>query len=71
VQHPLASTMISKAYAGSGLRTALGTYNFAGDLGKMALPALLTVLIAAFDWRVGTEILGALGLAVAVALLLT
>lgn len=70
VQHPLASTMISKAYAGLRLRTTLGTYNFAGDLGKMALPGLLTLLIATFDWRVGTDVLGVLGLVVAAVLLL-
>jgi MFS family permease len=70
VQHPLASTMISRAYNGPGLRTTLGTYNFAGDLGKMAVPALLTMLIAAFNWRAGTEILGMLGLAVAAMLFL-
>jgi MFS transporter, FSR family, fosmidomycin resistance protein len=71
VQHPLASTLISKAYAGSALRTTLGTYNFAGDLGKMAVPGFLTVLIAGLGWRTGTETLGVLGVAIAVILLVT
>jgi MFS transporter, FSR family, fosmidomycin resistance protein len=69
VQHPLASTLIAKAYGGSALRTALGTYNFTGDLGKMAIPAFLTLVIAAFGWRFGTGALGVLGLATAVMLL--
>jgi MFS transporter, FSR family, fosmidomycin resistance protein len=70
VQHPLASTLVSRAYAGSTLRTTLGTYNFAGDVGKMAIPALLTVLIALLGWRSGTEAIGALGLTTAALLFL-
>jgi MFS transporter, FSR family, fosmidomycin resistance protein len=69
VQHPLASTLLAKAYRGPALRTILGTYNFAGDLGKMIIPGILTLLIAAFGWRHGTEALGMLGLGIAVILL--
>ena len=68
-QHPLASTLISKVYVGSALRTKLGTYNFAGDLGKMVIPALLTMLIAAFGWRSGTVAVGLFGLVTAAMLL--
>lgn len=71
VQHPLASTLISKTYAGSTLRTTLGAYNFAGDVGKMAVPGLLTALIAAVGWRSGTETLGVIGVAVAAILLVS
>jgi MFS transporter, FSR family, fosmidomycin resistance protein len=70
VQHPLASTLISKVYGGSALRVKLGTYNFAGDLGKMVIPAVLTMLIAAFGWRSGTVSIGILGLAMAAMLLI-
>src|SRR2546427_4980918 len=35
VQHPLSSTLVSNAYDDRGRRTALGTYNFSGDLGKV------------------------------------
>jgi MFS transporter, FSR family, fosmidomycin resistance protein len=69
VQHPLASTLLANAYRGPALRTILGTYNFAGDLGKMIIPGILTLLIAAFGWRHGTEALGGLGLVIAVMLL--
>ncbi|MGO8909517.1 MAG: MFS transporter [Bradyrhizobium sp.] len=69
VQHPLSSTLIAKAYGGPGLRTTLGTYNFSGDLGKMAIPGLLTVLIAAYGWRSGTQTVGLLGVATAAVLL--
>jgi MFS transporter, FSR family, fosmidomycin resistance protein len=70
VQHPLASTLISKVYGGSALRMKLGTYNFAGDLGKMVIPAVLTILIAAFGWRSGTMSIGVLGLTTAAILLI-
>ncbi len=69
VQHPLASNLIAKAYSGSALRTVLGTYNFAGDLGKVAIPGLLTIFIAWFGWRPATEMVGVLGLATASLLL--
>jgi MFS transporter, FSR family, fosmidomycin resistance protein len=71
VQHPLSSTLISRSYGGSTLRMILGTYNFAGDLGKAAIPGLLTVLIAAFGWRIGTEMISMLGVATAAILLIT
>ncbi len=38
-QHPLASSLIARAFAGSRSFKALGTYNFSGDIGKMTLPA--------------------------------
>ncbi|GCC48459.1 hypothetical protein chiPu_0032931, partial [Chiloscyllium punctatum] len=38
-QHPIASAAVSRAY-GAGARGPLGIYNFSGDLGKAAIPAL-------------------------------
>ncbi len=61
-QHPLASAMISKAHPGHGRRAALGTYNFCGDLGKVAVPASLTAITAAVGWRYGTAAAGSFGL---------
>ena len=43
-QHPLASAAVSRAY-GKGARGPLGTYNFAGDIGKASLPPLLALLV--------------------------
>ena len=34
-QHPIASAMVARAFAGPRSLKALGTYNFIGDLGKM------------------------------------
>ena len=50
-QHPIGSSLVSAAFAGLRSRTALGTYNFTGDVGKMALPALFAVIAAALGWQ--------------------
>jgi MFS family permease len=50
-QHPIASTLVSSAYAGARSRAALGTYNFTGDVGKVALPAAFALVAAALGWR--------------------
>src|SRR4051812_7911008 len=39
-QHPLASSLIARAFPGARSLKALGTYNFSGDIGKMTVPAL-------------------------------
>jgi MFS family permease len=68
VQHPLSSSIVSRAYETGARRTALGTYNFAGDLGKVALPAAVALGTTVIGWRVSAGVFGALGLAGAVAL---
>ena len=50
-QHGLSSSVLSRAYEHSGRRAAMGTYNFAGDLGKVSLPFILTMLINIWGWR--------------------
>ena len=52
VQHPLASSMISKAYAQGNRRIALGTYNFTGDMGKFLFPVVAAVVLSITGWRV-------------------
>lgn len=61
-QHPIASGLVAAAYEGPGSRGALGTYNFAGDLGKMALPAITAGLIAVMAWRSAASVVGLIGL---------
>ena len=52
VQHPLGSTLISHAYPLEGRRAALGTYNFAGDVGKFAFGAIVSLaLLAGISWQ--------------------
>src|SRR5205823_8733813 len=61
-QHPIASSLIAAAYDGPRSRGALGTYNFAGDLGKMALPAMTACLIAVVSWHATASVIGIIGL---------
>ena len=63
-QHPTASAAVARAY-GIKARGPLGTYNFTGDLGKAALPAATSLLLALMPWRQALEWLAVLGLAVA------
>jgi len=64
-QHPIASALVARAFAGPRSLKALGTYNFAGDLGKMTLPAALSLMLLAMPWRPALAILGSVGLAMA------
>jgi FSR family fosmidomycin resistance protein-like MFS transporter len=60
-QHPLASSLIAHAFAGSRSLKVLGTYNFAGDIGKMTLPAVAAFLFIVLSWRQALMLLGCLG----------
>jgi len=64
-QHPLASAAVSRAY-GVKARGPLGTYNFAGDLGKATLPPLISLLLTVMHWRSTLWVAAGLGLLVAV-----
>lgn len=44
-QHALSSSVISTTFHGAGPRTALGAYNAAGDIGKLAFTALYSLAI--------------------------
>ena len=61
-QHPLASSMVSRAYDDKGRATAIGTVNFAGDLGKMAAPLLAGVVAVYFGWRTTLGVAGIAGI---------
>ena len=65
-QHPVASALVVRAFAGPRSLKALGTYNFAGDLGKMTVPAVLSLMLLAMPWRLALPILGSIGMIVAV-----
>jgi MFS family permease len=65
-QHPIASAAVSRAYQGDA-RGPLGTYNFAGDIGKAAIPSGASLLLAFMTWHHMLWALAALGAAVAVA----
>ncbi|MYE55059.1 MAG: MFS transporter [Chloroflexi bacterium] len=62
-QHPLASSMVSRAYDDRGRSTAVGTVNFAGDLGKMLAPPIVAGAIAVnMGWRQLLWIIGLVSL---------
>jgi FSR family fosmidomycin resistance protein-like MFS transporter len=64
-QHPLASSAVSRAY-GERARGPLGTYNFAGDLGKATLPPAVSLLLTVMVWRSALFAVAGLGMLVAV-----
>src|SRR5262245_62767726 len=62
VQHPLASSLVSRAYETGPRRAALGTYNFAGDLGKIAVPAAVALAASLAGWHAATAAYALIGL---------
>jgi len=67
-QHPIGSALVTRVFTGTRALTAFGTYNFAGDVGKVLLPAAAGALILFMPWRPAYGLLGLLGLAAAVAI---
>ncbi len=68
-QHPIASAAVSRAY-GRAARGPIGIYNFSGDLGKAAIPALTSVLLVIMSWRHTLLLVACAGLLVAVCMAL-
>jgi MFS family permease len=68
VYHPVGTAWVSHTFLAGRRGAAVGTLNFAGDVGKVALPALAGVLIAWIGWRGSLSVLGAAGAVTAVAL---
>ncbi len=61
-QHPLGSALVARAFAGPRSLKALGTYNFAGDIGKMTIPAAAALLLTVTTWQPVVLLLGVVGL---------
>jgi FSR family fosmidomycin resistance protein-like MFS transporter len=71
VQHPLSSTIISHTYPGEGRRTALGTYNFAGDVGKFVFGGIVSLcVLAGISWQAPVLGFGVAAIITAVAIFL-
>ncbi|MBI5066617.1 MAG: MFS transporter [Deltaproteobacteria bacterium] len=62
-QHPLASGAVAAVSEGHRSRERLAAYNFAGDVGKMAVPALVAALLTFWPWRPTMALLGAAAVA--------
>src|SRR5262245_14031977 len=69
VQHPLSSSLVSKAYETGPRRAALGTYNFSGDAGQGAVPAAVALAALVVGWRTAFAAYGVIGRAPALAIL--
>ncbi len=69
IQHPRGSLLVTESYAPAP-RGALGTFNFAGDLGKATLPAVAALLLPSLAWRPVLGLMALLGLCVALVLLM-
>ncbi|MBB3902713.1 MFS family permease [Methylobacterium brachythecii] len=63
-QHPLASSLIARTY-GRSARGPLGTYNFAGDVGKAIVPPLIGYLLTVWHWRSALWLIAGLGFVIA------
>lgn len=61
-QHALGSSAISTVFESSGRRAAMGTYNFAGDIGKVCIPFLVAMAINLWGWRQGIFTLSIAGM---------
>jgi MFS family permease len=69
-QHPIASSLVARFYAGPRSLKALGGYNFAGDIGKMIFPAAVAFMLTFMPWRPTLMLAGLIGFAGAAAILL-
>ena len=68
-QHALSSAIVSKTYQGAGSRTALGTYNSAGDTGKLIFTGFYSLAIGmGIAWQGVVTGFGLIGIAGAVLL---
>lgn len=62
-QHPVAANLVSSAYERGGRSTAMGTFNFSGDIGKMLAPAIVALLVMlGFGWKTMLWSAGLLGI---------
>lgn len=69
-QHPLASALVSRAYAEKRAATALGTLNFMGDLGKLIGPPLAGLIVVGYGWRAALGVVGVVTAILSFALLI-
>src|SRR5262249_2239079 len=60
------SALVMRAFSGARSLKAFGAYNFAGDVGKVLLPATATSLLLILPWRPAYTLLGLAGIVAAV-----
>lgn len=57
-QHPLGASIVSNHARREQMATAMGTLNFAGDLGKLAGPFVAGIIAVQFGWRAAFAAVG-------------
>jgi MFS transporter, FSR family, fosmidomycin resistance protein len=67
-QHPIGSALVTRTFSGTRSLKAFGAYNFAGDIGKVLLPAAATSLLLILPWRPAYALLGLAGIVAAIAI---
>ncbi len=69
-QHPIASALVARTFTGARALTIFGTYNFAGDVGKVVLPATASLALLLAPWRPAYGLLGVIGIVAALVIFL-
>ena len=69
-QHPIASALVTRTFSGARALKLFATYNFAGDVGKVLLPASATAMLLIMPWRPAYAMLGLIGIVAAAAIFL-
>jgi MFS family permease len=69
-QHPIASALVTRTFTGARSLSAFGAYNFAGDIGKVVIPALAALMILFMAWRPAYALFGLVGLVMALPIFL-
>jgi MFS family permease len=69
-QHPIGSAIVTRTFTGARALSAFGAYNFAGDVGKVLIPALAALMILVMPWRPAYALIGLAGIALALPIFL-
>jgi MFS family permease len=69
-QHPIASALVTRTFTGARALSAFGAYNFAGDVGKVLIPAVAALMILFMAWRPAYALFGLIGIIMALPIFL-
>jgi MFS family permease len=69
-QHPIASALVTRTFTGARALSAFGAYNFAGDIGKVLIPALAALMLLFMAWRPTYALFGLIGIVMALPIFL-
>jgi len=61
IQHPVATSFISRVYDNRKRGSAIGLLNFSGDLGKIIFPIIISTLLLSYNWKSCLIFIGSAG----------